>query len=356
MKLTIKRRFQAMAEHTIFPMFFYSYDSGRIIAANEGAKNLIGEEAKSVSQIWREGSKKRIAEKLSAGDCAFFPQEKIRNGDYFLEVDVDLFSFLQAEERIIAVLLEQSYKRAFSEERENYLPRILWKDSKLCLQGQNSVSLRVMEDGAKIEPGYEPENPYDKEGIKKVFALEKQLLEEKQDSYGVLQQMGLREKRRGFAQINRLLLFDRNGECEGLLLIYELLQEYEEINAELCRLLRQNAALEECQRFSRRIAYSIQMDENGTVDYISAGVERFGYRQEEFCSKKLGWLEIVCPEDREKLKNRENSLEETDYCIFAKNGKKIHIHEWPQKVTSYQGKLFCQGILWQTDTYREGEQ
>lgn len=349
MKLTLKRKFQNLVDQIAFPIFFYIYESGKIIAANEGANLLLGNETKSIGHIWKDGGKKKISERLMKNGSVLLKREILKGEEYSLEVDMELFDLRVDEEHIIVVLLEQSYKKAFSETRKNGIPRILWKDRHLHVRGQNLASQRMQGENPKIEPGYMTDNPYDKAGIAKVFALEEELMREQKESYGVLQQVGLQEKKRGFAQVNRLPLINRNGDCEGLLIIYELLLEREEGNRELSRLLRQTAVLEDCLLRSRMIAYSVELNERGKIDYLSAGIGRLGYCPEEFYRGELNWRDIVCEEDRKKLSIRENPMEEIEFRIYTKDKKRVRIHIKPQKYTRYQDKMFCQGVLWQVE-------
>ena len=230
-----------------------------------------------------------------------------------------------------------------------HVPRIIWRDKRLYIRGQNRVSLQMTELGRKIEPGYQAENPYDREVIDKSLAFEAKVIAEQLESYGLLQQVKLDARRRGFANINRIALINRNGSCIGILVIYELLQEQEEITSSLSRLQRSNTALENCLRENNKIVYSICEDKKGTIDYLSEQIEAFGYRQEEFYSGEAGWLDIVCEEDRKWLEKQGQKLEERTYWIYNRKREKIHIHDKPTGYSMYQGKMYRLGIIWQDE-------
>lgn len=349
MKLTLKRRFQNLANQIQFPIFFYIYESGKLIGANEGAKYLIGWETKNINQIWQSGKKKKLSDKVLMNGCIFLEREKVMVNGYCLEVDMEFCSFQLDQEHIITVLLEQSYKHAFEKMQSIHVPGIMWKDKRLYIRGQNSVSLQMTESGKKIEPGYLAENSYDREVINKVFAFEERVLAEQLESYGVLQQIQQEHPKRGFAEVNRIALMGRDGKSVGILVIYELLKEQEEIRGLVSRLQRKNIALEGCLKQSRRIAYSIKEDKKGTVDYLSEQIEAFGYQQEEFYSGKIGWLDLVCEEDRKWLEKQGQTLEVRRYQIYNRERKKIYVYDKPTGYGVYQGDVYRFGVIWQEE-------
>lgn len=357
MKLTLKKRFQNLADQISFPIFFYIYESGKLIGANEQARWLIGEETKNIKQIWKDTAKRRIPDKTLLDGRFFFPGELIENKGYFLRVDMELCVFQIDHEHIVIVLLEQSYKNAFGEEKSIHIPRIIWKDKRMRIRGQNAVSRKMAEQSVKVEPGYAAENSYGEEVLKKVFTLEERVIEEQLESYGVLQQVKIEAGKKGFARLNRIALINRNGNSIGILVIYEILQEREESRNELCWLLRQNAAMEECLKESKKVAYSICENRNGSVDYLSAGIEQFGYQPGEFYSGETGWLDIVYKEDRKLLQKRERQIGVFEYRIYTKEGGLVSIYDKINGYTVYRGMVYRQGIIWkiEDDKNREKE-
>lgn len=277
--------------------------------------------------------------------CIFVPEERIWRKDFSLSVDMELNVVELGQEHIIAVLIEQSYKKAFDEEFSIYLPRVLWKDRRLQIRGQNRIICQMGEEG-KIEPGYEIENSYDREVFKKTFELEEKIMEEQVESYGLLQQVKLDDKNRGFAQMSRLPLADENGNCIGILILYEFLEKREDIEYKVCWLLRQSAVLEESLRQQGEIAFSMQEDERGSVDYISSNITKTGYEPEDFYAGTLGWLDLVCEEDKKLLTKCQGDIEERTYRIRAKDGETLWVYEKVSGIMVYQDKVFRYGSLW----------
>lgn len=334
MKLTLKRRFQNLADQVSFPMFFYIYESGKLIGANERAKELIGEETKNIKQVWKNIEKRRLPDKVLVNGRIFFPHEQLENGTHFLRVDMELCVFSIGEEHIVTVILEQSYKNAFGEENSLYIPKIIWRDKGLRLRGQNEACLKMPAWEIRTEDS---------------FAFETRMIEEQLESYGVLKRVKIENGKQGFAKLNRITLINQNGNCVGILIVCELLKEEEEKRRELCRLQRQKAVLEESLRECKKIAYSICEDERGSVDYFSAGIKQFGYCPEEFYSGEKNWLELVDQEDRRLWQDREKRPEILEYRIYTKEGKPVVVCDKIIDYTVYREKLYRQGILWQKE-------
>lgn len=353
MRLVIKRQFQRLAEHVTFPLFFYIYENGKIIGANEGAKALIGRETKNVNQIWKGGGKKRFSDKLRSGYSLLLNREKIEVKGYCLEMDMELCFLQMDQEHIVIVLMEQSYKRAFQKRNHDRIPRVFWKDKRLHIRGQNYICQWMVDEAARLEPGYEASRIYDREILKKAFSYEEKLIEEQRESYGDLQQIKQGSGRRGFGQVNRLPLINKNGNCIGILIIYEVLQEKEETGKQEEYRLRQLEALEASLREEKKIAYSIREDKRGSVAYLSDGIEDFGYKTEEFYSGGYGWLDIVCEEDKKKLEEQEKIPGKLEYRIWSKEGKKIWLCDKRYGFSFYQNSIFRQGAVWQIE--KEGE-
>lgn len=334
MKHTLKRRFQKLADQISFPIFFYIYEGGKLIGANEQARWLIGEETANINQIWKNTAKRRLSDKTLLNGRIYFQGELLENKGYFVKVDMELSVFPVDQEHIVVVLLEQSYKNAFGEEKSIHIPRIVWRDKGMRIRGQNGA--------AKGDSCVE-------EVLKKAVTFEEKVIEEQLESYGVLQQVRIKEDKSGFARLNRIAMMNKNGNSIGILIIYEILQEREETRNELWRLLRQNAAMEECLRKSKQVAYSICENRKGSVDYLSAGIEQFGYRPEEFYSGKMEWLDIVYKEDREILQKLGKQTGVLTYRILTKEGEAVPVYDKINGYTVCREMVYRQGIIWKAE-------
>lgn len=343
MKITLKRRFQNLAENVTFPIFFYVYESGKIIGANKEAREIIGQDIKNANQLWKRPGKKRFTEKELMDGCIYIQGEWIRNKSFFLKADMEFSCFQLDREHVITVLIEQSGKRFFEGRNAIYIPRIIWKDQRLHVRGRNRASQGEMQEQAWEEA--ETAQLYDQEVLKKNAELEEELIQKQTECYGRLQQVCMEKGKKGFAKINRLPLINRNGNCVGILVIYELLQEREEMRGRISWLCRQNQALEALVEEMEGIVFSIQEDKSGTVDYISPNIMLLGYCPEEFYSGKIGWLDIVCKEDQGLLKKFTGEKKEIEYNIYTKSGEKIRVLEKTAGISVYQNQVFRQGFL-----------
>jgi PAS domain S-box-containing protein len=86
--------------------------------------------------------------------------------------------------------------------------------------------------------------------------------------------------------------------------------------------------------------------------YVSPGIESLGYTLEEWLAKPDSWVNIIYPEDRERvLRQTEESFHERkendyEYRVIAKDGGIHWLHDRGKFVLDMQGKaLFWQGVL-----------
>ncbi|WP_407354936.1 PAS domain-containing protein [Methanolobus sp. WCC5] len=89
------------------------------------------------------------------------------------------------------------------------------------------------------------------------------------------------------------------------------------------------------------------------VDFISRGIEAFGYRVEDFMTGKVRFRDIIHPDDADRvyLELTENALEGASeikqvYRIRTKRGQIKVVEERTAIMRDENGKIICyQGIL-----------
>ncbi|MCP4726156.1 MAG: PAS domain S-box protein [bacterium] len=99
--------------------------------------------------------------------------------------------------------------------------------------------------------------------------------------------------------INKIPLFDPDGEIKGILTIYEDVTDRK----------RLEEALKESEKLFFSIVESVpdiiyRLDLEGNITFISSSVKQYGYTPDELTGRNI--LELVHPEDREKARYRIN--------------------------------------------------
>jgi hypothetical protein len=320
-----------------------------VIGANVRARELIGSDTKNVDEIWMSREKKKLPPKLLSNGCMLLQKEGIQVNGFWLDIDMEITVFLVAKEHIVAVLLEQSYKKAFEMPRRSHVPRIFWKDAQLKIKALNEINQKNLDVNKELEPGYVAESAYERAVLRKTFQFEKKLIDEQGESYGEVQQVNSPGRNQGFAKINRLTVVGKGNQCIGMLVICESLEEKDEAYTQICSLLRKNAAMEKALEEENYFVYCMKEEDNERIDYLSAKESCFGYTMEELCTGDFGWLDLICEEDKPRYLERKNPMEEIEYHIHTKTGEKVKVHEKPSGYQMDRDGIYRQGLLWIVD-------
>lgn len=112
-------------------------------------------------------------------------------------------------------------------------------------------------------------------------------------------------------------------------------------------------ALEELVHISEMIAFIRSPKEDETVEFISKGIEAFGYRAEDFTSGKVTFRDLIHPDDADRafLELTENALEGASehrqtYRVRTKKGNIRIVEERIAIRRDDNGKvIYYQGVL-----------
>jgi len=350
LKNSLKRQLNELITRIDFPMIVYIYETGRIIAQNNGAEHLIGHSVNNINKIWEEKSKKKLPpEVLNNGSLVLY-QRFISNKKDRIVIDIEISSIVTGDEHIILALFEQSYKRPFRKNYRKRVPRLIWRDKYGKMVGYNTFLGKDVER-SYIEKLYEEGLETGSE-IGSVGEQYKQLLKTQESQFDLLQEVMIEGGELSFARSNRIALINKNGTTIGSFTIYSLLLEDEETHLFQDDIQRENNILKEAVSRSDFIAISWEKGADGVVDYVSPNIERWGYSRHEFYNEGLTFKHIIVDEDYPvfQYKNTvsesiaENSMV-VEYHIRKKNGEIILIRDETIESTIKSSTKYKQGIL-----------
>jgi len=350
LKNSLKRQINELITRIDFPMIVYLYETGRIIAQNNGAEHLIGNSVNNVNKIWEEKSKKKLpAEILNNGSLVLY-QKFISNKEDRIVIDVEISSIVLGDEHIMIALFEQSYKRPFRKNYRKRVPRLIWRDKYGKMIGYNTflgkdVKLSYIEK--LYEKGLESGSE-----IKSVEEQYKQLLKTQESQFDLLQEVMTEGGELSFARLNRIALTNKNGTTIGSFTIFTLMLEDEETQLFQDDIQRENNILKEAVSRSEFIAISWEKGAEGVVDYVSPNIEKWGYSRNEFYNEGLTFKNIIVNEDYPVFQYK-NTVSESvaekslivEYHIRKKNGEILLIRDETIESTIKTGTKYKQGIL-----------
>lgn len=340
-KLLVKKQLREFVEFIKFPMIIYSYETGKLIASNQLAKELIGENVTNVNKIWEGGVKQRFSAELLENGSGIYFRKYVYRKEGKIEIDIEFSSIPIGERHMIIGIFEQSYKQPFFKDLTIQLPRIKWKNKKLDVLGVNTVLTQDMEIAKEDFYVWN----------KSEMSSEIELLKEKKVQTDVIQPVVWKKNQRRFAKVNRFPLTNKNGTAVGMLIIYQIILEKEEYHQLFNSTLRVNNILSEAIGQSNMIVVSRQENDTMPVEYISSNISRLGYHVHEFYSGEVTWIDIIYKEDREaffkwiKQGSYGNKFLHQEYRILKKNGEIAWIRDEMLGITICGDISYRQSII-----------
>ncbi|WP_292485636.1 MEDS domain-containing protein [Methanohalobium sp.] len=151
-------------------------------------------------------------------------------------------------------------------------------------------------------------------------------------------------------------IFDETGNYEGILgTVEEATSTKRKISdISICDTLEAKHKIEKIYETSPVIAFLWKAINGWPVEYVSENITQFGYKPEEFLSGQLTYVDIVHPDDVDKLKSdfsvyekqNKNSYFTSDYRILTKTGETRWVTEKSLIIHNQKGAVkYLQGII-----------
>lgn len=334
MKRLVKQWVREAITSIGFPVLAYIYETGRIIARNEKAEHIVKKDITNINSVWEQKRKQRLPEEVLDNGSLILRNKSMQSSQERITADVEFVSVILGDKHLIIMLFEQSYKLPFDRRCGSWqVPRLVWRDKSRRIIGYNSF----FQEDAGFEPGqneYEAADEKDAELLEKASGQHKIVLMKQVSQIDTIEIVHISNKGRRFAKISRFPLINKNDTCLGLISIYTIMPEEEEIADFFHEFQRDNYILEKAAAKSSCLAVTFEKGAEGRVDYISPNVKRWGYEQENFFHKDLTWKDIVVKEDYSLFKQRNMGSdiqnEKTAVCeyrIRTRGGEIVWVQE-----------------------------
>lgn len=306
MKATVKKQFQEFIDNVSFPTVVYVYENSRIIAANDQARDIIGQHCKNMNCLWEGQVRQKYSKQVLNNGSDIFFNTIIYSDNEPREVDMEINSFILDNIHIVICFFEYSYKQCFVKHLRGQTPRIFWKDKKTKYQGANEAfrkDIKYWEDFST-----DLSEVFDDETKIQLTDDEHYVISLKENQYNIIQTIKTEQGSGFFTKINRMPLLNKNGTVVGILGIYMLILNREEYKRLFDNTLRENNILSEMISKSDMVVISWIKDTNWTIEYISPNVIRFGYSAEDFYSGKVSWNKIIYSEEKGNIPCADSSM------------------------------------------------
>ena len=351
MKTIVKRQYADFIEHIEFPVVVYIYETGRVIAMNEYARNILGSSAKNMNLVWAAQVKQKLSRPVLDHGSELLFNKMVLNGRDKLEIDIEINAVVLDNVHILICFFEQSYKQQFIKQLRIQTPRMYVKDKKLSFV---SVNKTFLEDaGLKADIKGTDNGDYLEPSVSDIIeANEKEVMNTRECTYDLVQTIKICTVDDYFAKMNRMPLINKNGTCIGMLGIYTLLLNRKEYKHLFDSTLREKHILSEAVSRSDTVVISWREDKGWPIEYVSPNFGKLGFNMEDFYTGRLCWQDIVYEEDYKRIvKDYEDFIKQGKHCLISEYriinsaGEKIWVRDETTHVVREQGECYREGLL-----------
>ena len=304
LRSSVKKQLVEMAEYVDFPMCVYVYETGKVIAANRLAKNVFrGSSCQNVNLIWPEHKKLKLEPDVLAGKSRIFFDKEVLIEQEVCMIDMEVNVIPLANEHIVVVFFERRYKQVFRRDRGKFLPALIWKNAK----GEYVTVNHIVKDGLnhylEILNNKESATESELAILEKIETSKQQCLENLEPSFCQVEQVDFEVANNGFVTANRLPVIGKKGEYMGMLMIFKPIISSEDFQTLFDELMFECAVFRESVMHANGIVIGVRYEEDWPICYATTNFGKLGYSLQDVAERKLKWMDMIHPDDRERVKS-----------------------------------------------------
>lgn len=333
MKVNVQKIFQDLASYVDFPTIIFINKTGRIIARNRNAENIIGNESQNVKELFGENYKAWFRRGIIEQKKQVFYNVVVHRGVQELEVDIQVNVIPYENQHVTVCFFEQSYKAMYEKYMSLLVPRLFYKNSEGVFTVANHHFL--LDNNIELISNFRNEDFMEEDVAKYILLTEENVLRTKQGEFNAIHTIRPKGKKDYFIRVSRIPVLDRDGEAMGILGIYTIILNRDEYKGLFDTTLRQMQILSRILSQQGKYVVSWKMEEGWPIEYVSSNFSQFGYAIHEVYSGVILWARIIHPMDYERIEhelkacmiNSQQELPVLTYRIRKGNGRYIWIED-----------------------------
>lgn len=303
MKSCVKKQLEEMMEYIDFPAGVYSYETGKVIAGNRLAENVLeGSSCQNVNLLWPDQKKFKLSKELLSGGSQLFFEQKILVGTEIRLIDFELNVIPLPGEHIIVAFFDQSYKQPFRLDQAKLIPGLIWINGNREYITVNSVVRPGVQRYLYLNEHREELTEVEKNMLQLIEAQQKELFEKREPAFGQMEQVDFNRENNGLVTMNKLPILGKKDELHGLLLISKPVVSDRDYRNMYADARFENAMLRECVMEEQKVVMGVDYQQGMLVRYATSNFREFGYSMEQIAMRKIRWMDMIEPEDRERVK------------------------------------------------------
>ena len=333
MRNSVKKQLEELVEYIDFPMGIYVYETGKVIAGNRLAKQVLrGGGCQNVNLLWPEHKKLKLSSEVLAGRSQLFFEREIIVGGEIQLIDFEINVLPLGAEHVVVVFFDHSYKQSFRMDQSKLLPGLIWQDAEGKYVTINTVQRAGMERYLHLLEHEEEASELEREMMLSIERQKQIMIESRQPMCGQVEQVDFDLENNGFSMMNKVPIIGKKEEFLGVLMIAKPVLSQEEYVNLFQNGRYENALLRECVMADNKIMIGVENTGEMMIRYATANLSRLGYAMDKIVMRKTSWLEMIVPEDRKRVQEemaeayeRRDRFFQQKYRIIDGHGQELWI-------------------------------
>lgn len=333
MKINAQKMFQELVNYIEFPTIIYINETGKIIAKNRSAGEIIGKDCQSVKKLVDNELKVRFNRVILEQVKQVFYDVKIHSENRMMTVDVQMNVIPYENQHVIVCFFDHSYKMMYEKYLSILVPRLFYKTLNFdFVMGNRHFLMDYNIDSASC---IFDDDFMDKEVSEYVKNAEQKIIDNKCGQFNLIHTIRSKSGKDYFTRFNQIPVWGRDGKVLGMLGVYSIILSRYEYTSLFHTILRQKKILDRAVSNQGKYVVSWGMSEDWPIEYMSSNFVEFGYVLHEVYSGVMKWARIIHPLDYERIKTeleacmngQDMQLPVLTYRIRKGNGRYVWIED-----------------------------
>lgn len=353
MKAIGKKYYQDFVDQIDFPTTVYTYETGKMIAYNSLAGEILGNKIHNMNKIWIENQKIRFDQKYLEGKSLYLNNKKVLvHKKMYDEVDFEFNCITLDHVHIVIAFFDLSYKQSFIRHMKKRLPRLAWKNKKMEYLGMNMM---FREDNSiEIDQPlpYATTGVFDEATCEKLIEDEEFIVSSKGPMFNTIQLLTTPTTMGNFCKLQRVPLINRNGTVVGVIEAYTHILNREEYQRMFDLVLKENHILSKLLCSGDRIILVAEKEVDVKVKYVSANIYRLGFTPQNLYDGSIPFNGMFVQEQRTRfqaslIQLEKGNIEQFEQIVQLKTPSKqiVTVHISVALITNCYNKLCIQCYL-----------
>lgn len=353
MKAIGKKYYQDFVDQIDFPTTVYTYETGKIIAYNSLAEEILGNKVHNMNKIWIDNQKIRFDQRFLEGESLYLNNKKVLlHGKVYDEVDFEFNCIKLDHVHIVIAFFDLSYKQSFIRHMKKRLPRLAWKNKKMEYLGMNMMFRE--DNGIREDQSlpYATTGVFDEATCEKLMEDEEFILSSKSPMFNTIQLLTTPTTIGNFCRLHRVPLINRNGTVVGVVEAYTHILNREEYQRMFDLVLNENHILSKLLCSGDKVILVAEKEVEVKVKYVSANIYRLGFTPQNVYDETIPYNGMFVQEERAKfhaslLQLEKGILERFEQIVQLKTPDKqiIRVHISVALITNCYNRLCIQCFL-----------